>query len=60
MSNNIEGLNKEESEWVVGVMMRITTGKCYDKKCPSEAAWDRFQDNMTKAGLQDENIPYKS
>lgn len=60
MSNNEERLNEKESDWVVGIMMRITTGKCYKKKCPSKAAWDRVQANMTEVGLQDKNVPYKS
>jgi len=58
--SNIEGLNEEESKWVCEVMSMILGGCGKHGKCPSEKAWDRFQDNLTQAGFQDKNIPYRS
>lgn len=64
--SNIEGLDVVESEWVTNAMGRLRGDSNHGIGtagwlgiCPSEAAWDRFQTNITNADFQEKNIPYK-
>lgn len=49
MSQNIEGLNKEESEWVCNALLFILGDKL-PGKTPSNKAFERFEKSMKEAG----------